>query len=256
MTTAIQYIKRQEIDIAKWNRCIASADNGLIYGYSWYLDHMADNWDALVLNDYEAVMPLTWRRKYTIKYLYQPPFCQQLGIYGKRAIYHNRISGFLLAVQQAFRFIEICLNFDNVHSTGIINNNFILPLNRSYKDIIAGFKNDLKYSLSRAQRKNLNYGTLPDYSRIIELYKTIYGKRFPHVTKGDYSRFQSLCSYLHKRRNLIIRATGLGNNLMAVSLLLDMDGRLPDHVCYPSKAPTSSQSLSHQWNYKRIFQSR
>ena len=31
-------------------------------------------WDALVLDDYAAVMPLTWRRKYGTRYLYQPAF--------------------------------------------------------------------------------------------------------------------------------------------------------------------------------------
>lgn len=226
MTTAIQYLKRNEIDPVKWDQCIAGADNGLIYAYSWYLDNMADNWDALVLNDYEAVMPLTWRRKYTIKYLYQPAFCQQSGVYGKKAAYQNQVPGFLSAAQKAFRFIEINLNFDNVHSAAIIKNNYILPLNRSYKDIAAGFKNNLRYSLLRAQRKKLSYSALPDYTRVIELYKTLYGKRFPHVTDSDYSRFQNLCRYLYERGNLVIRATGWGNNPLALSLLLDMDGRL------------------------------
>ena len=54
----IQYLLHYEIDKSKWDKCINGADNGLIYGYSFYLDHMAKHWDALVLNDYEAIMPL------------------------------------------------------------------------------------------------------------------------------------------------------------------------------------------------------
>ncbi|WP_315816464.1 hypothetical protein [Paraflavitalea speifideaquila] len=56
----------------KWDRCIADAPNGLIYGYSFYLDKMADNWDGLVLNNYEAVMPLPWKKKWGIYYLAHP----------------------------------------------------------------------------------------------------------------------------------------------------------------------------------------
>ena len=56
--------------------------NGFIYGYSFYLDHMAKHWDALVSGDYEAVMPLTWNRKYGIYYLYQPFLAAQLGVFG------------------------------------------------------------------------------------------------------------------------------------------------------------------------------
>ena len=61
MTGQIQYLQRQKINISKWDRCITMSGNGLIYGYSWWLDEMAENWDALVLNDYEAIMPLIWR---------------------------------------------------------------------------------------------------------------------------------------------------------------------------------------------------
>jgi len=61
---AIQYLTNHEIDKVKWDECINSASNGLIYAYSFYLDHMSKHWDALVLGDYNAVMPLTWNKKY------------------------------------------------------------------------------------------------------------------------------------------------------------------------------------------------
>ena len=85
MTTGnqIKYLQHKEIDKAKWDACITNAPNGLIYGYSFYLDCMARHWDALVLGDYEAVMPLTWNKKYGFYYLYQPAFTASLGVFGK-----------------------------------------------------------------------------------------------------------------------------------------------------------------------------
>ena len=71
-TSDIQYLTQQQINKEKWDRCIRQADNGLIYSFSWYLDHMTANWDGLVLGDYEAVMALTWKEKFGIRYLYQP----------------------------------------------------------------------------------------------------------------------------------------------------------------------------------------
>lgn len=226
MSATIQYIARKEIDIAKWNKCIGSAENGLIYGYSWYLDHMAENWDGLVLNDYEAVMPLTWRRKYGFRYLYQPSFCQQSGVYGEKKAYQSQVPGFLSAAQQAFRFIEICLNFDNAHAGTLAKNNFILPLNKSYERLYKDFKYNLKYDISKAQKEALSYHTLSDYSKAIALYRIEYGKHFMHVTKADYNRLHNLCGYLYNRGDLIVRATGSGNNLLALSLLLYTNGRL------------------------------
>ena len=49
----IKYLQYNELDKVKWDVCINKASNGLIYGYSFYLDNMAKHWDALVLNDYE-----------------------------------------------------------------------------------------------------------------------------------------------------------------------------------------------------------
>jgi hypothetical protein len=69
----IRYLQRDQIDTVQWDNCIGNAPNGLIYGHSFYLDRMAVNWDALVLNDYEAVMPLPWKKKWGIYYLAHPP---------------------------------------------------------------------------------------------------------------------------------------------------------------------------------------
>ena len=95
----INYVKRESIDTAKWDRCIDNSRNGLIYAYALYLDHMARNWDALILNDYEAVMPLTWNKKWGIKYLYQPPLTPQLGIFSATNISEKLVDAFISKIK-------------------------------------------------------------------------------------------------------------------------------------------------------------
>nr|MBU9937149.1 hypothetical protein [Ferruginibacter sp.] len=100
---AIRYLTYRQIDKPKWDACIDGAYNGLIYAYSFYLDSMAKHWDALVLNDYEAVMPLTWNKKYGIHYLYQPPFTACLGVFGKQ-LNAATVSDFLKSIPPKFRY--------------------------------------------------------------------------------------------------------------------------------------------------------
>ena len=116
----ILYLTHSEIDKTKWDACIDTAGNGLIYAYSFYLDHMANHWNALVLskglhseNDYEAVMPLTWNKKYGIRYLYQPFLTAQLGVFGKKII-EDQVSSFIKSIPASFRFIDISLNNKNI----------------------------------------------------------------------------------------------------------------------------------------------
>ena len=60
----IHYLRRYEIDTKKWDQCIIESDNGLIYAHAFYLDHMAKQWDALVMGNYDAVMPLPFNQKW------------------------------------------------------------------------------------------------------------------------------------------------------------------------------------------------
>ena len=82
----IAYLTYQQINKSKWDDCINKSINKLIYAESFYLDTITENWDAIVLNDYEAVMPLIWKKKFGIKYLYQPAFLQQAGIFVSKKI--------------------------------------------------------------------------------------------------------------------------------------------------------------------------
>ena len=58
----IQFVKRNQLDEDKYNACISTSLQSRVYAYSWYLDIVADNWSVLVLDDYQAVMPLPWKR--------------------------------------------------------------------------------------------------------------------------------------------------------------------------------------------------
>ena len=63
------YLKHHQIDKKKWDSCIFYAKEGILYAYSWYLDIVAPNWDAIILlnkDSYISVMPLPVKTKYTI----------------------------------------------------------------------------------------------------------------------------------------------------------------------------------------------
>ena len=77
----IQFVKYQNIDFVKWDKCIEKSINGNIYAKTWYLNIVCEVWHALVLDDYIAVMPLPSYKKWGISYISQPFMCQQLGLF-------------------------------------------------------------------------------------------------------------------------------------------------------------------------------
>jgi hypothetical protein len=229
----IRYLTNKDIDKEKWDNCIDHAANGLIYGYSFYLDAMAKNWDALVLNDYEAVMPLTWNRKYGISYLYQPPFLQQLGLFYKKKLSPKTITEFLHFSIKKFRFIEIALNYQN-NITGIPlpvkftqKNNFIIPLNTSYTSLHHNYSAAFKKSLRRVQKFNFIFKQSINYTNAITLHQKLYGTRVPNVTKKDYKNLDCLCKELLKKKMLFVAEVYTATDeLLGVSLLLKDSKRI------------------------------
>jgi hypothetical protein len=79
----MRFLKHNQIDFEKWDNTILNSDYPWVFAQSFYLNSTSPGWHAIVHGNYEAVMPLTWKKKMGIEYLTQPPFTPQLGIFGK-----------------------------------------------------------------------------------------------------------------------------------------------------------------------------
>ena len=173
-SSAIQYLNRSQIDESKWNNCVVNAGNGLLYAYSFYLDAMADNWDALVLNDYEAIMPLPWRKKWGISYLYQPPFCAQLGVFGNE-MNAKKVAAFLNFVPKKFRYWDIYLNRNNFFKLPnySLNErmNFVLPLNKPYEVLEKAYRENIRRNIKKARGYGCTIQKNVSVDEIIQLAK-------------------------------------------------------------------------------------
>lgn len=226
------YRTYKEIDKKKWDKCVLHAVNSLLYGQSFYLDAMADNWDGIVLNDYEAVMPLTWKQKWSIRYLYQPAFIQQGGIFFTKTLSPDQTNAFIDIAFQQFKFAEITLNFANEiknipEKTQISQrNNFILDLNRSYDQLYDNYDPSFTKSLRRIRKFEMNYTETDNYVDIILLYKKLYGDRLPFFTSKNYLSFEKVCKKLSAEKKLIARmAKGKNDQLLAAVILLKDNNR-------------------------------
>lgn len=198
---AIQYIPHHEIDKKKWDDVISNAGNGLIYVYSFFLDRMAKNWDALVLHDYEAVMPLTWNKKFSIYYLYQPAFTACLGIFGQ-SINAVMVDQFVQSVPSKFKLIEISMNagnkFNGQSNKFIPAANYVLPLNKTYDDLYGAFRENHQRNIQKSLqsgnvvRKNISI------DEVINLNKQQM-KKVVSVAQEDYDHLRKLYELLRSQ---------------------------------------------------------
>jgi hypothetical protein len=150
----IKHLKHSEIDKLKWDKCINQSFNGVFYAYSWYLDIVSYQWEALVLDDYQSVMPLTVQKTITFYSIQQPPYAFQLGIFTSKLLNSKMVDEFLSVINSKFKRVEICLNSFNkpTHPKYTSKKEFmhqldlISPYNSLYLNFDSKTKKRIKYS--------------------------------------------------------------------------------------------------------------
>lgn len=213
----IAYLTSDKIDKVKWDNCISNASNGLIYGFSYYLDVMAENWDALVLNDYEAVMPLTWKKKYGIHYLYQPFLTAQLGVFGKNIT--EKICGdFIQAIPSKFRYIDISLNSGHIVSApsgySLLRINHILDLNKSYEELYKNYRENIQRNIKKAEQAGCKVEKGFDVEKVIQLALQQMKSRSKE-TEDNVNRFRNLYRLLDQAKKELTYGISLNDELLA-----------------------------------------
>lgn len=200
----IRHLQHHEIDKALWDLCITQSENGLIYGYSWYLDIVSPNWEALVLDDYEAVFPLTHKKK-IFRYLYQPFFTQQLGLFHKTAVTADTVNRFIEAIPAPFKWIDIQLNAANKPNekwTVTKRTNFLLDLNKPYEKLAKAYSQPTKKNIKKCNRQPLFIEPV-DSDTAVDKYIQYKGDVTTALSSADYKRLKQLFKEAEKRQHLL-----------------------------------------------------
>lgn len=192
----IKYITYDELNRSKWDMCVDESFNGLIYAKTWYLDIVAEHWDALVENDYEKIFPLVNRSKWGIHYLYQPVFTQQLGLFSRTLLTEKSLLEFVQAIPKKFKFAEINLNtFNKVPQDQFKMQKWLtheLDLINSYDNISKNYSSNLKRNIRKAKKHKLSLTKNIKPEEIIKLFRENRGSTINSLKESDYMKLSRL----------------------------------------------------------------
>lgn len=242
-----KFIKRKDIDESKWNSCVERSAQNLPYAFAWYLDAVAENWDALVWNDYEFIMPLVWLRKLGVACLYQPYYCQQLGVVGNNPT-ENVLSKFLEAAIKQYAYVHINLNPSSEKVKDkfrlLPKKNLLLDLNAEYNVLAKKYSENHRRNISRSLKAGLIFGQtdllafqqfyLQNINRAKENFKPQHEKIFKQLTK----------TVLEKKAGKFFCINDKSGNLLAACLLLAHKGRIIN-IINTSSAEGKKSGASH-----------
>lgn len=225
----IHYKKHSEIDKKKWDACLDRSLNTLPYGYSWYLDVVCAGWEALVEDDYHAVMPLTAGKKYGTHYLYPPYFAQQLGVFSEGKLSQQKVNDFLLAIPSHYKFIEIHLNTHNTFEFSSFqakkNTNIELSLSPSYDILRKKFSDDIKRNIKKAEKHNVEIRRDIPPSGIISIFRKNTGKKINNLGGKHYKTLLLLINTLIGKGYAETRGAFVNGKLCAGVVWVIQNGR-------------------------------
>jgi hypothetical protein len=197
----IKYLNNAQIDKDSWDSCIKNSYNSLIYGYSWYLDSLADNWDAIVVGNYDAVFPLPFRKKMGICYLYQPFFMQQLGLFPRKDI-NISIDEVLDAIPQKFKYWDLQINgsFKSTKYSLEDKTTLHIDLSDPYETIKSRYSKDAIKNIRKANASNWELCTNNNIDLVLNDYKKAYGELNHNILELDYDNLTQALTIATKQK--------------------------------------------------------
>ncbi|WP_439556428.1 GNAT family N-acetyltransferase [Dyadobacter sp.] len=208
-------LTRTQIDDAAWNALVQDSPQCVIYAFTYYLDIVCIDWKALVCSDglgYKIIMPLPIRKSFGFEILYQPIFCQYLGIFSREPLTSEQAEVFLKAVSREYSYIsayhfnpenepllrglmdlfpEFCMHSNTTHW---------LNLNQTYSQLTATFKKDRKKSLRKAWEAQWKLVPSTNIHPLIYLFVSNHSQKIPGgVNLNAFNVLESLYHALNMR---------------------------------------------------------
>ncbi len=219
----LKLLNRKQIDDKLWNGCVHFALNPMPYAYTWYLDNISPDWIGIVEGNYQKVMPIVTKSKWDIDSIYQPKFCQQLGIFSDIPLSKDTINKFFDAIPDSYKYVEMALNESNLAPDGFditVRENYVLPLDSPYEILRSAYTTQNIHNILSAQKDRL----LPNMQLSPEIFvdfyiKNMYPREENFVYKDKYTLLRIIYKALSYNVGLILGVLK-DKNIVAASFIL------------------------------------
>ena len=186
----IVLLSNNQIDKNRWDQTMEFSQNGIVYGYSWYLDAVFPNWTALVSEDYSYIFPITSKRKFGLSYWYSPIYTMQLGVFSEDEITEEVMNLFYNLLPSSISSFDFSVNSKILQIPKGFSNNLktcqYVDLTSSYTELIKSYSTNLKRNLKKANKSNLRIEESLDIESVVSMFRTYRGENLGNVSKKDY----------------------------------------------------------------------
>ncbi len=230
----IRYLKHSEIDPEKWNLAVRNSLSSTIFAEYEMLDFLTrpDTWDALVLDHYETVMPLPFRKKGVLKYVYTPFFMPQMGIFYRQDILMSDYVHFLQEISKHYVLADVLMNEQNAQDIDELEFpphfvSYTLSMHLTYNELYSQFHENTRRNIKAALKHQCRITVQEEkVADIIALFRENKGsEEAVNFRDDDYARLQMVSDYLLEHNLLEVYGVRTNDNKLAAGALFVKDGK-------------------------------
>ena len=190
-----RFIRHQDIDPVLWDRAVRGSSTPTALATFRYLDLLADGrWNAVVEDDYRAVLPLPWRARLGVPYIYTPFFLHRMGVFAPHPTDGAGTRRLFDAIPKKYRQVDLLLNPDNdpsrlpSHPTPLTSH--YVDLDRPFAELEAGFAANTRRNIKSSGKHFLTMEYDENIlSDIVTLFRNNRGRdRAVSFREADYRR--------------------------------------------------------------------
>lgn len=200
----IRHLKREQINEQKWDETVRLSVQSLPYAYTWYLDTVAKDWQALVKGDYEIIMPLPIKKKLNIHYLYQPFICPQLGLFAEREILEDEYELFIQSIPDKILYYDYPLNTNTFTGKNESESkpNFELQFPDNEEALFAAYVYNRRREIKIADKHINEIKSICTTEKIINFYKKVKPEIFKELQQEQISQLNSILNLMDEHKML------------------------------------------------------
>lgn len=225
----IQHVTHTAVDRQKWDACISQSMQTSVFVYSWYLDAVCEDWEAFVLNDYEAVFPIAVKSKYGFSYIYQPFFTRYFGVFSKQPLTDEVIQSLFKQVYSTYKQFEFCLHesHQSIHfPVSTANKQFqFLNLSPSYENLQHSYSKNVKRNLKKAGQQHFIITRNVEAEKIVDLFKKTKGMELELFRPEHYQSLVRLMNECLSRNKGLSIAVYRNETLEAAAFFIKNNDR-------------------------------
>lgn len=250
----IRLVRQEDIDKQRYNSCVHFATNGSIYGYDWFLNATARDWDVLVEGEeWVSAMPLPREKSWWGRQkLVHPRLVPELAVYSVKPLSPKRIQAFWDAVPEELRGGHLRVEPASVpKETGRFRveaaAGSALFLDQAYEDIIGDFPPSYHEGLLRAEDANLKPAPSFKPETLADFWLRVNGKS-PDNEWRYHAMQRIMYQVLHRSwggSQAIVNSEG---EMLAMTFLVYSHGRIFPLFTVESEAGKTAGALTYLWD--------